>query len=172
MQKLILFRHAKTEPFSETGTDETRRLTERGHSDAQSIASQLQYLQISPDQVIVSTARRTRETVAELQKTFPDLPVAFKEDLYLATPEDIVSTIEAQPDVPCLMVIGHNPGLHELALLLTEHGGYANSFAASQLRVKFPTAAVAIFDAKEDDPFNIYNFQLSEFFSPRSLTEA
>ena len=35
MRQLILFRHAKTEPFSETGSDETRQLTERGHTDAQ-----------------------------------------------------------------------------------------------------------------------------------------
>ncbi|MAK60496.1 MAG: phosphohistidine phosphatase [Ponticaulis sp.] len=172
MRQLILFRHAKTEPYSETGSDETRRLTDRGHEDAQTVSFQLKAMNVRPTQILVSTARRTRETVAEFQKSFPEAPVTFSERLYLADPEEISGLIEALPDTNCLVVIGHNPGIHELAMQLTEYGGYSNSMAASQLRVKFPTAAMAVFEAKENDPFNAYNFKLAEFFTPRSLTDA
>lgn len=172
MRQLVLFRHAKTEPFSETGSDETRRLTERGHEDAQTVSFQLKAMNVRPTCILVSTARRTRETVAEFQKSFPDTPVTFSEQLYLADPDEMAAVIESLPDTGCLVVIGHNPGIHELAMQLTEYGGYSNSMAASQLRVKFPTAAMAVFEAKEDDPFNLYNFQLAEYFTPKSLTDA
>ena len=172
MRQLILFRHAKTEPYSDTGSDETRQLTDRGHTDAQAISLELKTMKVAPTHVLVSTARRTRETVAEFQKVFPDVKVTFSDKLYLADPEEIVSCIEALPDTPVLAVIGHNPGLHELALQLMEYGGFANSYAAGELRIKFPTAAMAVFDAREDDPFNVYNFQLAEFFTPKSLTDA
>lgn len=172
MQKLILIRHAKTEPYAETGTDESRKLTERGHEDAQAISIQLKSMGLTPDYVLVSTARRTRETFAEIQKVFGQLPHAFNDMLYLAEPEEIASCLEGIPDHACVAVVGHNPGIHDLALRLTEFGGFKNSGAAQQLRVKFPTASVAVFTAKEDDPFNVYNFELSEFFNPKSLTDA
>lgn len=172
MRQLILFRHAKTEPYSETGSDETRQLTDRGHLDAQAISVQLKALGIEPTRALVSTARRTRQTVAEFKRVYTDIQVQFYEQLYLADPEEIINCIQTAEDTETLVVIGHNPGLHELALQLTEYGGFSNSFAASQLRVKFPTAAMAIFDAKEEAPFDIYNFQLSEFFTPKSLAEA
>lgn len=172
MRQLILFRHAKTEPYSDSGSDEVRQLTDRGHMDAQAVSIQLKGLNVQPSQVLVSTARRTRQTVAEFQKVFPGIPVTFNERLYLADPDEISACIEAMPDTGTLVVIAHNPGLHELALQLSEYGGYSNSFAIGQLRVKFPTAAMAVFDAKEDLPFNIYNFQLAEFFTPKSLTDA
>ena len=53
MQKLILIRHAKTEPYAETGTDESRKLTERGHEDAQAISIQLKSMGLTPDYVLV-----------------------------------------------------------------------------------------------------------------------
>ena len=172
MQKLILFRHAKTEPYAETGTDESRKLTEKGHSDAQAVSIQLKSLNVRPDFVLVSTARRTRETFVEFQSVFGDIPHKYCDELYLAEPEDITACIEGLPDYPTVCVIGHNPGIHELALRLTEIGGYTSSGAAQQLRIKFPTASVAVFNAKEDDPFNVYNFELSDFFNPKSLADA
>lgn len=171
MRQLVLFRHAKTEPFSETGTDETRRLTERGHEDAQLTAQEVKRFGLSPDKALVSTARRTRETWAEFNKYFQALMPTYREQLYLADPDEIISEIKAQSDCNCMMVIGHNPGIHELALLLTEYGGTKNDIAASQLRIKFPTGSMAIFEAKEDDPFNEYNFELTEFVVPKDLRE-
>mgnify|MGYP000117588991 FL=1 len=171
MRQLILFRHSKTEPFSETGTDETRRLTERGHEDARLIAKALRQLDLHPDRVLVSTARRTRETWQEFHSVFPEVSATYIENLYLADPDDIAAEIEKASDAGCVLVIGHNPGLHELALQLMEYGGTRNELAAGEIRVKFPTSAVAVFNAKEDDPFNVYNFELSEFLVPKDLRE-
>ena len=172
MRQLVLFRHAKTEPYADSGCDEVRQLTDRGYVDAQAVSIQLKDLKVNPTHVLVSTARRTRQTVAEFQKVFPGVPVTFNNKLYLADPDEIAACIEELPDTAALVVIAHNPGLHELALQLSEMGGYSNSFAIGQLRVKFPTAAMAVFEAKEDLPFNLYNFQLAEFFTPKSLTDA
>lgn len=171
MRQLILFRHAKTEPFSETGTDETRRLTDRGHEDARLSAQEVKRLGLSPDRVLVSTARRTRETWSEVSAYFSSLSPIYREQLYLADPDEIVSEISRQPDTDCMMVIGHNPGIHELALHLTQNGGTRNEIAASQLRIKFPTGSMAIFQAKENDPFDEYNFELTEFIIPKDLRE-
>lgn len=171
MRRLILFRHAKTEPFSESGSDETRRLTERGHTDARLMAVELKGLNVDPDCVLVSTARRTRETWAEVNTCFPDKKATYSERLYLADPEEIAAEISKQPDCGEVLVIGHNEGLHEFALQLAENGGTRNQDALYRMRLGFPTAAAAIFDAKEDDPFDIYNFELVEFRTAKSLRD-
>ena len=169
MRQLILFRHAKTEPFSESGSDETRSLTERGHDDAQLMSYEMKNLGIEPTLVLLSTARRTRETWNQLKTAYPDVPYKIDDMLYLADPEEIIAAIEKQPDTACVVVIGHNPGMHDLAMQLAENGGSRNDDAMTRLRIKFPTAGIAVFDAKEDDPFNVYNFELTEFLVPSSI---
>lgn len=173
MEKLILLRHAKTEAFSDSGSDETRSLTDRGHREAVLIAERLKAIGITPTGAIVSTARRTRQTFSEVRHVFPTLPVTFSEKLYLAEPDDIISSVSALPDTDCLLVIGHNPGLHDLALQISETSGFRNSEAAGHLRVNFPTASTAIFDAKSpEDEFSVYNFELTDYFWPKSLSGA
>lgn len=169
MRELILFRHAKTEPFSETGGDESRRLTERGRSDACMMAREVLRYAPRPDCVLVSTARRTRETWSEVSKVITDLKPRFSEGLYLASSEEIADQIAAHPDCDTLMVIGHNEGLHDFALQLAKIGGSRNQPALSEMRTTFPTAAFAVFTAKEDSPFSRYNFELVEFFTPRTF---
>lgn len=169
MRHLILFRHAKTEPYSETGGDETRRLTERGRSDAFMMAGEVLRYAPRPDCVLVSTARRTRETWSEVSKVITDVKARYSEGLYLASPEEIADQIAAQPDCDTLMVIGHNEGLHDFALQLAEIGGTRNQPALSEMRARFPTAAFAVFTAKDDAPFSRYNFELTEFFTPKAL---
>ena len=89
--------------------------------------------------------------------------------LYLADPEEIIAAIEKQPDTACVVVIGHNPGMHDLAMQLAENGGSRNDDAMTRLRIKFPTAGIAVFEAKEGDPFNVYNFELTEFLVPSTI---
>ena len=169
MRQLILFRHSKTEPFSDEGSDETRALTERGHDDASFMAFKLRDLGITPSRVLISTARRTRETWNQLKLAFPDLSPIFSETLYLADPDEIISVLEDEPDSECVVVIGHNPGMHELSLKLAELGGSRNDDAFSTLRMKFPTSAMAIFEAKDDKPFAQDNFELVDFLVPSAL---
>ncbi len=169
MRQLILFRHAKTEPFSETGTDESRRLTEQGQADADLVGARLTEFGVQPDCVIISTARRTRETWMKLQTYFPNARAIYREGLYLADTDELAAEISKQPDCGVMLVIGHNDGLHEFAMQLCAYGGAKNNEAHRQLRIKFPPGGVALFEAKEDDPFNVYNFELTEFITPKSL---
>lgn len=173
MKQLILLRHAKTEPFSDSGSDEHRNLTDRGHSDAQLMARQIRDLGIRPTGALVSTARRTRQTFSEVRHIFPELPVTFSDKMYLADPEDIVRCIGTLPGTDCLLVIGHNPGLHELSLQISDTSGHRNSEAAGHLRVNFPTAAAAIFTRKLDDDnaFSIYDFELVDYIWPKSFRD-
>ena len=96
-----------------------------------------------PDVVLCSSARRTCETAALL-----DLPetteVVVEHDLYLADPDTVLHRIRAVDDrVTTLMVIGHNPTMHEVALDLVADG---NKHALRNVGEKFPTGALAVLD--------------------------
>jgi phosphohistidine phosphatase len=73
----------------------------------------------------------------------PTAEVAFDDQLYLTSPETLYARLKAVPvNVKSLLMIGHNPGLHGLALMLT---GTGNAKSISKLEDKFPTAALAVF---------------------------
>src|SRR5262245_33491838 len=118
--RLMLLRHAKTEKAPPGAPDRDRVLTGRGRKDAPAIGAYLVRHALIPDSVIVSAARRTRETWERLALAFPTPPpVAYEERLYDAGPDRLLAVAKAaDPAVRSLMLIGHNPGLHELALLL------------------------------------------------------
>jgi phosphohistidine phosphatase len=142
MRKLLLMRHAKA--VREPGlSDRARRLTERGHADAALIARFLRDHDLTPDLAIASDSRRTRETLALAMEAFEPAPATRLEPrLYLAEPEDILKSIRAAPaSTRKLLVVGHNPGLAELAVALTGRGEPAD---VKRLAASFPTAAVAV----------------------------
>jgi phosphohistidine phosphatase len=136
MHRLILLRHGKAESVSATGGDFDRALTDRGRRDSALMGRVLAEAGMKPDLALVSAARRTQETWEEVARAFPAAHVEIARNLYLAAPEQIEAAIEAVTDGVSVIVIGHNPGLHELALSL------AGPVAELQ---SFPTAAAAIF---------------------------
>lgn len=101
--------------------------------------------EIRPDLIFCSTAKRTRQTLNLLLDSFTHEPIIeFDEALYLAAPRDILDLVkETDQNLDHVMVIGHNPGLHTLALLLTDSGAPQEITAMSS---KFPTAALAVLD--------------------------
>src|SRR5579863_9361315 len=116
MRRLILFRHAKTEARSEAGDDLSRRLTERGRAEAALMGAVLSNAAIRPDLVLVSPAVRAIETWEGLASAFPQARVEVRARLYDATREEILE--EAGLDTAgaeTVMLVGHNPGLQELA---------------------------------------------------------
>jgi len=123
-------------------------LNGRGRHAAAQMALALAGLGLIPQHVLVSTARRTLETWAAIEHIAPEAEVRRVDDLYLAPPDQILDAVRAVPDsVECLMVIGHNPGLHELALSLTGPVGMIQAGATAQvLSVGYPTAALAEFE--------------------------
>ena len=169
MHTLILFRHGKTEPYSEGTPDESRTLVERGHEDVRLVAECLKQHQFTPTRALVSTARRTRETWLTAAPFLGTIPATYLDELYLAEPREIIEQIEAFQDTECLIVIGHNPGFHDLALFLMTHGGYEDYAASVLLREKFPTSGAAVFTSPDDMPFSNASFRLSAFVTAKAL---
>lgn len=115
MRKLIVFRHAKA--VHVPGMDDRERpLTERGESDAKRAGDEIRGLGLQPDLVLCSPSVRTRQT-AEL--AFPGGPISFETEIYQAYAEELLELVRgADPGLGTLVVCGHNPAVHELAIAL------------------------------------------------------
>lgn len=172
MKRLILMRHAKTEAWVHGVDDFARALLPTGHDAAFRMAAMLSEKPWTPDHILVSSARRTRETCKYMTDVFHAAKVTVWEDLYLAGERGIRELISSKDDAETLMVIGHNPGLHDLALTLTREHGTKDHQAAITLSAKMPTGAAAIFDADEDGSFDRSRFALSAFIRPKDLAKA
>jgi phosphohistidine phosphatase len=141
--RLLLLRHAKAEKAEMGMRDRERRLTARGCADAGEIAGYMKQHGFLPDRVLVSAAQRTRETWEQMAAAFSPAPsVAFEDRLYEAGPDTITALIKAEAGAPrTLLLVGHNPGLHEAARLLL-----AASDAASRELADLPTAGLVVID--------------------------
>ena len=145
MDRLILMRHGQAERQAATGGDFERGLTERGRDDAFLMGRLLASHGASPDLILASSARRTRETTAAVTAAFPAVRAEFRRDLYHAEPEEVVAALEDEGEpFATVMIVGHNPGLHELALRLVLQGG-AEPVALNKIRGRFPTATTVVF---------------------------
>ena len=145
MDRLILLRHGKAEAESASGEDFDRRLAPRGVAESAQMAAQLADLGFCPDVVLVSTAARTRDTWAAAEALFPKARAKFDADLYLADSHCVRREAErAGAEAGTVMVVGHNPGLQELAVQLLTEGHSPPSLVAKAQR-QFPTASAAVF---------------------------
>ena len=173
MRRLLLLRHAKTERPVFGGDDRDRKLTARGQTDAPKIAAYMARHALIPDRALVSPTKRTRETWDLIATGIPPAPRAiYDERLYDATPQAILDIVKQCPDkVSTLLVIGHNPGLHELAILLVATGEVDTR---QRLSEKFPTSALAVIDFALDNWSRLHPQagRLDHFVSPRSLASA
>jgi phosphohistidine phosphatase len=150
MRRLLLFRHAKAQSSQPGTEDRARKLIERGRKDAAKIGAYMANHAIIPDRVMVSPSARTQETWKFAAAAFRPAPAAATvERLYDATPQAILGVIKETPEpAQVLLVVGHNPGLHELALMLVASGDIE---AREQLREKLPTSGLVIIDFAFDD---------------------
>ncbi len=95
--------------------------------------------QIEPELVLCSSAVRTRETLELIRPALGTSTVTVEDELYAASFDDLLARLRSLPDtVASVMLIGHNPGLEELALALASAGADLR-----RLEAKFPTAALA-----------------------------
>ena len=176
MRRLMLLRHAKTETDAPTGRDQDRRLDERGHQDAAMIGDFIASHPPAPQLVLVSTAVRAQQTWefarAAMQDRVAAPQVCSVPDLYGAEPMQILHQIRlaAVPDPQQLLVVGHNPGLHELALALT---GQGDSDARQELSRNMPTSGLAVFDFDTDDwgDVSFTRGNLLMFITPKLLKQ-
>ncbi len=111
MRRLIVMRHAKADPHAET--DFLRPLSRRGHQQAQECAKWIRKLPFEIDVALVSSALRTAQTWEELNL---ECSVNLLDDAYNASAETLVHLIrEFAGDSQTLLVVGHNPGISDLA---------------------------------------------------------
>ena len=150
MRRLILFRHAKAEARLAGQEDIDRPLAARGRADALLIAQVLAREGLSPDLALVSASRRTRDTWDCAKGVFANASAAYLDDLYNAAAEEVLAEVETHAaEAGTIMVIGHNPGLHELAVNLLIDGG-ASAAQIDRMAVRFPTATAAAFQVDAD----------------------
>ena len=141
--RLVLLRHAKSS-WGDPGLDDRERpLNARGRQAGKLLAAHLAATP-RPDLVLCSDALRTRQTLELVAVAWtPPAPVALEERLYLASAPALLKRLEAVPDeIGTVLVIGHNPGLHQLAEALAAHSPRK---LRGRLAEKFPTGAAATF---------------------------
>jgi phosphohistidine phosphatase len=148
MRQLLLLRHAKSSWDDPSLPDHARPLNPRGRRAAAALAQTIRDLGLSPDVVLVSSARRTLQTLEELGPALESGTLVEPMDaLYLAPWQALLGVVQRAPETArSVMLIGHNPGLHELAMALTGAAGHAGeSPDARRLAEGYPTAALAEF---------------------------
>jgi phosphohistidine phosphatase len=140
MHTLYLLRHAKSSWADPTLPDRERPLAPRGRRDAKRIAKHLARLRIQPELVLCSTAERTRKTLELVRPALGTTgTVKLEAELYAASSDELLERIRVVPEeVATVMLIGHNPGLGDLALVLASAGA-----DLERIKAKFPTAALA-----------------------------
>ncbi len=146
-RRLMLLRHGKAltiQPGLSEAHDHARALSERGRTEAAALGEQLRAHAMRPALALVSSARRTRETYDLLRIDGEDgTRCVLSDTLYLASANTLLDSLREQADTaPSVLLVGHNPGLHELALEL----GAFNPVLAQG----FPTCMLADFSVDGD----------------------
>lgn len=149
MPTLMLLRHAKSSQDDPKLDDHDRPLAERGRKDAPRMGRHMRAQTWEPALVLCSTSARTRETwelVAPELKTRPN--VRFDRALYLAEWPALLAIVQGTPAATnSLLLIGHNPGLGQLAVALSLRPGTpAERGRAESMSKKFSTCALAVLE--------------------------
>lgn len=142
MKTLILLRHAKSGWDDPVATDFDRPLNPKGRKAALAVGREMRERGIAFDRAIASPAVRVVDTLEEVGEGYgrPIRPV-YDQRLYLASAQALLERIRGIGDeVGRLLLVGHNPGLERLTLMLTRDDGDGLREAAA---AKYPTAAVA-----------------------------
>jgi phosphohistidine phosphatase len=165
MRRLILTRHAKSS-WAEPGLrDLDRPLNKRGRRATGLIGRWLDKHGYLPDQALVSSARRTQETWAGIVAVVGPRETRYLPELYHAGADTLLDIVQRAPDVPCVLLLGHQPGIGAFATRLLAETPADADFA------KYPTGATAVidFDAPAWPEVTWGTGRLVAFVAPRSL---
>lgn len=175
MRQLLLLRHAKSSWDDPALPDHARPLNARGRRSAMAMAEAMRSLGLSPDIVFVSSARRTLQTLEALTP-FEDAALVEPMDaLYLAPWSRLLEELRQVPETArSLLLIGHNPGLHDLAMALADPVSFDRGGAdARRLAEGYPTGALAEFTiASPWRQLAAGGGRLVRFLAPRDLLAA
>jgi phosphohistidine phosphatase len=143
MKRLITFRHAKSGWEQPAIRDFDRALNDKGRRAAATMGRHMRQLGLRFDSVVASPAVRVAETLDAMFDGYGRrMAPSWDRRAYLATAATLLEMVQETPDgVEALMLVGHNPGLEELVLLLT--ADRAADALRHQVALKYPTASVA-----------------------------
>lgn len=136
MRELILLRHAHAEPAADGQADIDRPLSPHGLAEAEAAGRWLLEQKLSPDRVLCSPARRTRETLEAVLEQTGYVEQRLDERIYDAVPGTLAALADEHREVERVLIVGHNPGLEQLVALL--HSGQSGDYRG------MPPAAVAV----------------------------
>jgi phosphohistidine phosphatase len=173
MHQLLLLRHAKSSWDAAGVPDRDRPLNARGRRAAATMRRAMGEFGLIPDLILVSSAKRTMETMHALEP-WDDTPlIEPMDELYLASEASLLATLRSVAEtVRTVLLIGHNPGMHELAVTLTDPRGSPERLVRG-VRDGFPTGALAEFSVT--GPWSRLGQgggRLMRFLTPRMLDAA
>jgi phosphohistidine phosphatase len=168
VKRLYLLRHAKSGWDAPVASDFDRPLNRRGHKAARAMAREMRALGLVFDRILASSAARVVETLEGLAEAWGhDSGAEMDPHLYLASAPTLLSTVRAAGDGnESLMIVGHNPGMEQLALLLSKEGELRGVLAE-----KFPTGALVEIELPVSGWADVTEGQgtLTRFIRPRDL---
>lgn len=143
LRQLLLLRHAKALAVAGGASDHARALGPEGLADAALLGAAMRTRGLAPEFVLVSSARRTRQTLEALQPWEDTPQVEVMDAFYNAPAETMLEALrQLGPSVRSAMVVAHNPGLHNLARLLADGAG---GEAEAAMRADYPPACLTEF---------------------------
>ena len=151
VRRLYLMRHGKAEAgMPPGGGDLDRSLVDRGRRESRRMGAFCSDQAEPPTLILCSPSRRTVETCESFCEGFGEsLPRRAVDSIYMGSPTTLLGVVaEGGGSENGVLLIGHNPGLHALALGLARHGPGPEY---ARLTKRFPTAALAIFETGIDD---------------------
>lgn len=171
IENLVLFRHGKAQKIYDADDDFSRQLTERGQKDAENQAIRLKEAGFRPDIALVSSAARAFQTWENAQLIFPDCREIILDKLYLAAPRTYLNSV-IESGAKNVVLIAHDPGLHELCRFFMLGGGAINpenvTNEEAMLLFELPTAGAAWF-MRDQNAKNC--MKLKKYFKPIKLAQ-
>jgi phosphohistidine phosphatase len=173
MKTIYILRHAKADQGDGAVRDHERPLNARGREAAPKMGAYMKAKGYKPALILCSTAQRTVETCNLVRPSLGDMTVTFEEGLYLAEARSILERVRRLDDgLGSVMVIGHNPGLEQLANgLSSSPKNEAEEKLHRRMREKFSTCSFAAieFPAKTWRDIKTGGGTLKDFMRPRDL---
>lgn len=168
MKTLTLLRHAKSDWSDAVARDFDRPLNERGRRAARTIGAHMASEGLVFDRVLASPALRVKDTLDEVERAYgKPLPREYDERVYLASASTLLDLVrETDEQVERLLLVGHNPGLEDLALELVRETG---SPMLQEVEIKYPTATLAEVAIETDSWSTAAGGKLLRFVRPRDL---
>lgn len=169
MKTLTLLRHAKSGWDDPVTRDFDRPLNSRGRRAARTVGAEMKARGLEFDLILASPARRVVETLEEVGASFGPLEPDYDERLYLAAAATLLEIVRHAPDrIARLLLVGHNPGLEELALRLSRNGADP---LRGEVAVKYPTGTVAVVElpAERWSQVGEGTGRITRFIRPRDL---